>query len=206
MTSLFLRLITLVLVAVLGTASTGAAAPPASHNDLQAQISAVQNSINTLQSTLNALQSQVGQQPLPAWSQALPAAQRFELVLGGAAVLDHETELVWEQSPSAIVRDWSSANLFCNRTPVGNRLGWRLPTVQELASLVDPTNPNGNPDLPPGHPFTNVQSSAYWSATALDPDHVWFVGFNVGGVGSAPKSLTLLYWCVRGGHGGTDVQ
>ena len=38
----------------------------------------------------------------PTWSQKLPAAQRFELVLDGAAVLDKETGLVWEQSPSTI--------------------------------------------------------------------------------------------------------
>lgn len=35
----------------------------------------------------------------PEWSQKLPAAIRFRLVLGNAAVLDKETNLVWEQSP-----------------------------------------------------------------------------------------------------------
>jgi hypothetical protein len=33
----------------------------------------------------------------PIWSQKLPAAQRFELVLNGYTVLDKETGLVWEQ-------------------------------------------------------------------------------------------------------------
>src|SRR3989304_768790 len=36
----------------------------------------------------------------PTWSQKLPAAQRFELVLDGYAVLDKETGLVWEKSPT----------------------------------------------------------------------------------------------------------
>ena len=31
----------------------------------------------------------------PTWSQKLPAAQRFVLVLDGAGVLDKETGLVW---------------------------------------------------------------------------------------------------------------
>ena len=35
----------------------------------------------------------------PTWSQKLPAAQRFVIVLDGAAVLDKETGLVWEKSP-----------------------------------------------------------------------------------------------------------
>jgi hypothetical protein len=35
----------------------------------------------------------------PTWSQTLPTADRFVLVMGGAGVLDKETGLVWEQSP-----------------------------------------------------------------------------------------------------------
>ena len=40
----------------------------------------------------------------PAWSQSLPAPERFQLVLGGAGVLDKETGLVWEQTPAAGLR------------------------------------------------------------------------------------------------------
>ena len=42
----------------------------------------------------------------PTWSQKLPAAQRFVIVLDGAAVLDKETGLVWEKSPDTTERDW----------------------------------------------------------------------------------------------------
>lgn len=42
----------------------------------------------------------------PAWSQKLPAAQRFVLVLDGEAVLDKETGLVWERSPDTTLRNW----------------------------------------------------------------------------------------------------
>ena len=42
---------------------------------------------------------------------------------------------------------------------VGGTKGWRLPSVAELASLVDPAN--SNPALPTGHPFSNVQSPFY---------------------------------------------
>ena len=38
-------------------------------------------------------------------------------------------------------------------------------TVEELASLVDSTQ--GPPTLPNGHPFNDVQSNFYWSATTI---------------------------------------
>ena len=41
----------------------------------------------------------------PTWSQKLPAAQRFVIVLDGAAVLDKETGLVWEKSPDTMKRE-----------------------------------------------------------------------------------------------------
>ena len=143
----------------------------------------------------------------PAWSQTLPVAERFVLVMDGAAVLDKETGLVWEQSPNEPQRTWVNAHLFCNIKAVGNRKGWRLPTVQELASLIDPSNPLGDPDLPVGHPFSNVQNSIYWSATtdAADPSGAWEVNFNffplAGGPEVMVKSTSNYVWCVRGATG-----
>lgn len=80
-------------------------------------------------------------------------------------------------------------------------MGWRLPTLQELASLVDPNNHGGNPDLPPGQPFSNVQSSNYWSATtyAFYASHAWYVLFNSGAVLLDDKTNMNYVWCVRGG-------
>jgi len=84
---------------------------------------------------------------------------------------------------------------------MGNRKGWRLPTIQELASLVDSTR--SNPALPAGHPFSNVQSFYYWSATtnAADASGAWGVFFGDGSVLPLTKSSTIRAWCVRGGQG-----
>jgi len=154
-------LIALVFLVVFGGAVCRAAAQPPpfqpTHADLSNAINGVQGSVNNVQTTVNNIP--------PAWSQTLPAAQRFVLVLGGNAVLDKETGLVWEKSPSTSTTDWATAFRACNGESLGNRKGWRLPTLQELASLVDPTQ--SGPALPAGHPFTNVSltPSGYWSAT-----------------------------------------
>jgi len=139
------------------------------------------------------------------WNTIIPF-NRFQLVLlGNAAVFDKETGLVWEQSPDTNVQDWLSAQARCNAKTVGDRQGWRLPTLQELASLVDPTVRFG-PTLPI-NPFTNVRSSIYWSATiaAGNPTFAWFVSFANGQVGNTPKSDAHFVWCVRGGQS-VDAQ
>jgi len=138
----------------------------------------------------------------PTWSQKLDASERFELVLDGAAVLDKETGLVWEQSPDTTTRTWTNAIIYCYQKTIGGRKGWRLPTVEELASLVDPSQ--SSPALPSGHPFSSsVQSAYYWSSTtyASDTGGAWGVGFYDGGVKAPPISATLYVWCVRGGQG-----
>src|SRR5215510_6855533 len=97
-------------------------------------------------------------------------AQRFRVLnaFNNEAVLDRETGLVWERSPSTQTLAWSNARLFCAQKAVGGRGGWRLPAFNELASLVDPTITNpAVPRLPAGHPFLNVQVGAYWSATVF---------------------------------------
>ena len=114
--------------------------------------------------------------------------------------MDRETGLVWETSPSTSGFTWKNAQIQCNQSTVGNRKGWRLPTLQELASLVDPTA-TSSPALPAGHPFTNVQSGApYWSATSA-PGFAWSVVFSSGGVNFGYKFFSHFTWCVRGGHG-----
>jgi hypothetical protein len=127
--------------------------------------------------------------------------------MGSNAVLDRETGLVWERSPSTSIVNWLNAQIQCNTLNLGNRKGWRLPTVQELASLVDgdPAN-TSSPRLPPGHPFQNVQSSRYWSATAdaEATSYTWGVDFINGYVDHGyyfNKARSNFVWCVRGGQG-----
>lgn len=136
------------------------------------------------------------------WDKKLPSASRFTILsaFGGAAVRDDETGLVWEKTLETNEMSWTDARAACADKNVSGRKGWRLPSIFELASLMDLSIREG-PTLPLGHPFTNVQMDAYWSATTIagNPNSAWLVFFDTGKVLNAFKTITFHVWCVRGG-------
>jgi len=140
----------------------------------------------------------------PSWDQTLTATRFIVLTnMNSAAVLDRETGLVWEQSPSTSASVWFAASSHCMNSDTGGRKGWRLPTIQDLTSLIDPTQ--SSPALPSGHPFSNVLSPV-WSATtdAFDTNFAYRMSFFNGFVSRAEKSdinIVFRAWCVRGGQG-----
>jgi hypothetical protein len=152
----------------------------------------------------------------PSWDQTLQCdtaatCPRFIVLsnFDGQAVLDRETGLVWQKSPSPNVVTWAFAHVNCMQLSVGHRGGWRLPTIQEQMSLLDTSIRGQVLHLPPGHPFVNVTTTdnlLYWSSTTLvqDPTAAWGMFFddrpNVFG-----KTVQAHFWCVRGGSG-IDAQ
>ena len=144
-----------------------------------------------------------GAAPLESWDQKIDnPANRFKVLatFGNAAVLDKETQLVWEQAPSTFTTTWDSARAICAARATGGRRGWRLPSIHELLSL---TNPDSlGPLLAPGHPFTGIQTSfGYWSGTtdANDSTLVWHLIASDGHVSREGKTSQEYFWCVRGG-------
>jgi hypothetical protein len=144
----------------------------------------------------------------PAWDQTLAPNARWIILsnMGSAAVLDRETGLVWERDPSAKFpffgqfQSWSNAADLCRQLRLGNRKGWRLPTIEELMSLV-----TGEDVLPAGHPFQNIVTtgfSAYWSVSRTPGGSFAFVhGLGDPTTGSASLDNPNPYICVRGGIG-----
>lgn len=128
-------------------------------------------------------------------------------------VLDKETGLIWARNANLLgTRNWLDASTLCRELEMAHRMGWRLPTVEELSSLVDPRQ--APLALPPGHPFLNVQYGsgvpAYWTATnAENPaGAAWFVnlwrgaGPHLAGLGN--KTIPGYVWPVRGGSVGIN--
>ena len=141
-------------------------------------------------------------QTQPSWDQTLPVNERFMLVMDGDGVLDGETGLVWQQSPKLFLNSWGSARSQCMGAVEGKRRGWRLPSMHELASLVEFRPLDSDPVLPAGHPFSNVQPGVYWTTTtdATNSTNAWVVNMVNGLLDSTGKATNNFFsWCVRGG-------
>jgi uncharacterized protein DUF1566 len=142
----------------------------------------------------------------PSWDQQLPASTRFIVLSnwGSAAVLDRETGLVWERSPTADTFVWVPALQQCRNHQTGSRRSWRLPSYDELTSLLDPTQ--ANPALPVGHPFQGIGAfDEFWTASTDESDdnfaYIVQIGFGGTWTTAAKTNFTLRIWCVRGGSG-----
>ena len=147
----------------------------------------------------------------PSWDQKLPAATRFVVLTDWAsqAVLDRNTGLVWMQSVITNPTkswSWSEARQTCAERLIAGQMGWRLPAVHELASLLDAVGEA--PFLPIGHPFTVTKDPTnlnyfFWSATtdADNPQAAWGVNLDAAPLGprSIIKTVLAGVWCVRGG-------
>jgi hypothetical protein len=147
---------------------------------------------------------------VPAWDQTF-ASKRFVVLtnMGGDAALDRETGLVWHRTVSA-PGTFGQVSSACLRSKIGGRLGWRLPTVNELASLFD-TAATTAPFLPDGHPFVDFpRYPTFWTATpyAIDLTIALFHSVSISpsmsgdllsfGAGSNPTNPHYAL-CVRGG-------
>ena len=127
---------------------------------------------------------------------------RFIPVYEGAAIQDRHTGLIWEQEPDRFHGTWTEAATHCKEKSVGGQIGWRIPSVKELSTLVDSSQ--RDPALPSGHPFANIKSAVYWSGTpsATDDMVAWHVSFFTGEAVTDQKSQTRRAWCVREGISG----
>jgi len=82
-------------------------------------------------------------------------------------VLDKEKGLIWVRNANLVGKPltWNEAINHCQGLAVCNLKGWRLPTKEELSSLIDSSQIA--PALPKGHPFVNMKYT-YWTGTIYE--------------------------------------
>jgi hypothetical protein len=126
-------------------------------------------------------------------------------MMGGEAVLDKQTGLTWARNAYIAKKrlPWQEAVKFCQDLEIGNRKGWRLPTKEELITLLDTSQ--SRPALPDGHPFKNVGGTgrwSYWTNTTYEgkTDSVWVISINLGKVRDDLKLFDSSIWPVLSGN------
>ena len=64
------------------------------------------------------------------------SAERFELVLGGEAIMDHVTGLMWAAKESERL-DWDAGDRYCRDCRIGGFTDWINPSDVQWQTIVD---------------------------------------------------------------------
>ncbi len=118
---------------------------------------------------------------------------------GNGTITDNVTGLIWQKQDDATTRTWDAAGTYCSSNSAAlSGTGWRLPSLMELASIVDSsrTDPAINTTY-----FLGMQSSYYWSSNtyANFADRAWCVDFYDGYENLYMKTASYYVRCVRSG-------
>jgi hypothetical protein len=130
---------------------------------------------------------------LPSQADAPP--QHYTAQAG--TVRDNATQLTWQQATDATKRSWNDATMYCAQLQLSGT-GWRVPTLKELLTLVDParsTAPVIDSKLFPGTP-----ADTFWSANSFvaDANYAWTIDFRFGNSAKDHAKSTGAYVkCVR---------
>ena len=80
--------------------------------------------------------------------------------------------------------------------------GWRLPTIEELETLLNRGRAN------PASSFPGMLSECFWTSAeyAGSASYAWYVNFFSGNVNRYGKTSTFYGRCVRGMDGGSECR
>lgn len=105
--------------------------------------------------------------------------------------------LMWHRATSPDRLNFKDAESYCKALTTGSHTDWRLPTIQELLSLVDYTRFDPAIDITQ---FPDTKSTWYWSSSpdaSAPADSAWIVYFGYGGSYYYPRVLAAFVRAVR---------
>lgn len=118
---------------------------------------------------------------------------------GNGTITASATGLMWQKQDDEATRTWDSAKTYCAGLAAGGYAGWRLPTIDELKTIIDTSF--GLPTINATY-FPNTKSSWsswYWSSTT-NADftlYTWGASFTYGSVTNHYKTDSYYARCVR---------
>ena len=107
-------------------------------------------------------------------------SHNYEIRADGKVVYDHATGLAWQQSGSDDEKPYEDAKSYIkalNRQSFAGYSDWRLPTLEEAMSLMEPSKKNGK--LYIDSVFDKTQRWI-WTSDLYDASSAWVVGFSLG--------------------------
>jgi hypothetical protein len=124
---------------------------------------------------------------------------------GDGTVTDNVTRLVWQQATAPTTYTWSETPAYCRSLCLGGHADWRVPSIVELATIVDfgKIDPAIDTKL-----FHDTRTSPhYWSSTrwahytddtwAGGPEMGWGISFSNGFTTTVVQSELGNVRCVR---------
>ena len=116
---------------------------------------------------------------------------------GNGTVTDTGTGLIWQQDGSGSVMAWEAALVYCENLELGGYDDWRLPSKNELRSLVD--YQRYAPVLDTAF-FPDTALSNYWTSTTavFKNRYAWCINFNDGISNPSGKGVSRHVRAVRG--------
>jgi len=115
----------------------------------------------------------------------------------GSVVVDKKLGLMWQDNSAAksVEKKWKSAKKYCQNLTLAGHSDWRLPSYDELLSIVDYDRYKSA--IMPS--FQNVDFRDYWSSSQYvsNAKDAWRVDFRYGVTYNFSKSDESYVRCVR---------
>jgi hypothetical protein len=127
---------------------------------------------------------------------------------GDGTVTDTGTNLRWQKCSGGLIADatcsgtaatytWQNALIYCSSLTLAGR-SWRVPSVEELKSIID--EGRSNPSIDTTY-FPGTVSNGYWTSTTHTPNAIWawMIYFWAGRVTISSKTDVIYVRCVSTG-------